>query len=303
MCLTLQEIESDQLENVGAIGGYQNGKQPHQSRPLDNQQTESRALCISTIRIHTEYLSKTSRLSTANSAISSPTFPTIAAIENAASRKFSIFGGSNEVASNQQPRVPTICELQQHEIPAKYDRHHSRPQDADRTSAGSSNLPSQTIPNPRGNASAIMLRCGKELSQPAPQLSRSVEADSESDANSKLESDEELLKMFRKVEINIPLLDVIKQIPNYVKFLKGSVEVHSKHCQRNAEILESSLCTIGDCTFVDAMLDLGASINVMPTSIYKSLNFGDLEPTRMTIQLANRSVVQPLGVLEDVLVQ
>ncbi|RDY07784.1 hypothetical protein CR513_08045, partial [Mucuna pruriens] len=51
------------------------------------------------------------------------------------------------------------------------------------------------------------------------------------------------------------------------------------------------------------MLDLGASINVIPTSIYKSLNFGDLEPTRMTIQLANRSVVQPLGILEDVLVQ
>ncbi|RDX92693.1 Retrovirus-related Pol polyprotein from transposon 17.6, partial [Mucuna pruriens] len=40
----------------------------------------------------------------------------------------------------------------------------------------------------------------------------------------------------------------------------------------------------------------------MPTSIYKSLNFGDLEPTRMTIQLANRSVVQPLGVLDNVLV-
>ncbi|RDY01490.1 hypothetical protein CR513_15177, partial [Mucuna pruriens] len=45
------------------------------------------------------------------------------------------------------------------------------------------------------------------------------------------------------------------------------------------------------CTLSNAMLDLGASINVMPTSIYKSLNF------------ANRSVVQPLGVLEDVLVQ
>ncbi|RDX82421.1 hypothetical protein CR513_36795, partial [Mucuna pruriens] len=51
------------------------------------------------------------------------------------------------------------------------------------------------------------------------------------------------------------------------------------------------------------MLDLGASINVMPTSIYKSLNFGDLEPTGMIKQLANRSVVQPLGVVEDVLVQ
>ncbi|RDY08166.1 Retrovirus-related Pol polyprotein from transposon 17.6, partial [Mucuna pruriens] len=51
------------------------------------------------------------------------------------------------------------------------------------------------------------------------------------------------------------------------------------------------------------MLDLGASINVMPMSIYKALNFGDLEPTRMTIQLANKSVVQLLGILEDVLVQ
>ncbi|RDY05491.1 hypothetical protein CR513_10669, partial [Mucuna pruriens] len=53
----------------------------------------------------------------------------------------------------------------------------------------------------------------------------------------------------------------------------------------------------------DAMLDLGASINVMPASVYRSLNFGDLEPTWMTIQLANRSIVQPVGVLEDVLIQ
>ncbi|RDY11994.1 hypothetical protein CR513_03286, partial [Mucuna pruriens] len=39
------------------------------------------------------------------------------------------------------------------------------------------------------------------------------------------------------------------------------------------------------------MFDLGASINVMPTSIYKSLNFSDLEPIRMTIQLANKIVL------------
>ncbi|RDX84923.1 hypothetical protein CR513_33956, partial [Mucuna pruriens] len=41
----------------------------------------------------------------------------------------------------------------------------------------------------------------------------------------------------------------------------------------------------------------------MPTLIYKSLNFGSLEPTGMTIQLANRNVAQPLGILKDVLVQ
>ncbi|RDY05212.1 hypothetical protein CR513_10998, partial [Mucuna pruriens] len=99
-------------------------------------------------------------------------------------------------------------------------------------SAGSSNLPSQTIPNPRGNASVVMLRSGKELSQPIPQqLLRSAKADSEPNADSrsrpkttistrKPELDKELLKMFRIVEINIPHLDAIKQIPKYAKFLK-----------------------------------------------------------------------------------
>ncbi|RDY06307.1 hypothetical protein CR513_09725, partial [Mucuna pruriens] len=138
--------------------------------------------------------------------------------------------------------------------------------------------------------------------------------------------------MFRKVEINIPLLDAIKQIPKYAKFFKelcihkrknmkgsreiggivstltrnegftiGTPQVLPKKC-RDPGIF-SVPCTIGECTFADAMLDLGASINVMPTSIYRALNFGDLELIGMTIQLANRSIVQPLGILEDVLVQ
>ena len=62
-------------------------------------------------------------------------------------------------------------------------------------------------------------------------------------------------------------------------------------------------CTIGDCTFTDVMLDLGASINVMPTSIYRSLHLGDLKSTGVVIHLANRSVVIQLGVIENVLVR
>ncbi|RDY13917.1 hypothetical protein CR513_01097, partial [Mucuna pruriens] len=132
------------------------------------------------------------------------------------------------------------------------------------------------------------------------------------------ESDEELLKMFLKVEINIPFLDAIKQIPKYAKFLKelcvhkrkkmkkgvesrGVQQALPKKC-RDPRIF-SVPCTIDDCTFVDAMSDLGALIKVMPTSIYKALKFGDLEAFGMTIQLENRSVVQPFGILEDVLVQ
>ncbi|KAL0305317.1 UNVERIFIED_CONTAM: hypothetical protein Sangu_3038500 [Sesamum angustifolium] len=51
------------------------------------------------------------------------------------------------------------------------------------------------------------------------------------------------------------------------------------------------------------MCDLGASINVMPLSIFESLHVGPLKETGVVIQLADRSVVYPEGVLEDVLVQ
>ncbi|RDX97905.1 hypothetical protein CR513_19255, partial [Mucuna pruriens] len=81
----------------------------------------------------------------------------------------------------------------------------------------------------------------------------------------------------------------------------GTKQALPKKC-RDPEIFLVP-CTIGDCSFADALPNLGSSINVMPTSIYKPLNCIDLEPTGMTIQLVNRSVVQPLSVLEDVLVQ
>ena len=50
------------------------------------------------------------------------------------------------------------------------------------------------------------------------------------------------------------------------------------------------------------MLDLGASINVMPLSVFTSLHLGPLKSTGV-VQLANRSTVNPAGVLEDVLVR
>lgn len=62
-------------------------------------------------------------------------------------------------------------------------------------------------------------------------------------------------------------------------------------------------CTIGNSQFENAMLDLGASINVMPTSIFNSLALGPLQSTGVTIQLANRSNARPAGLVEDVLVR
>ena len=50
------------------------------------------------------------------------------------------------------------------------------------------------------------------------------------------------------------------------------------------------------------MLDLGASINVMPTSIFNNLDLGPLQHTCLTIQLTNRSDARPIGVVKYVLV-
>ena len=62
-------------------------------------------------------------------------------------------------------------------------------------------------------------------------------------------------------------------------------------------------CKIENTRFERAMINLGAPINVMPYSIYASLNLGRLKETGVVIQLANRSNTYPRGVIEDVLVQ
>nr|GFC39170.1 reverse transcriptase domain-containing protein [Tanacetum cinerariifolium] len=52
-----------------------------------------------------------------------------------------------------------------------------------------------------------------------------------------------------------------------------------------------------------ALADLGASINLMPLSIWKKLSLPELTPTRMTLELADRSITHPKGVAEDVFVK
>nr|KYP33130.1 hypothetical protein KK1_046039 [Cajanus cajan] len=140
------------------------------------------------------------------------------------------------------------------------------------------------------------------------------------------EVDKEILETFKKVEVNIPLLDAIKQIPRYAKFLKDLC-THKRKLKGNERInmgrnvstlIGKSIphipekckdlgtfcvpCIIGNSKFENAMLDLGASINVMPLSIFNSLSLGPMQPTSVVIQLENRSVAHPIGFIEDVLV-
>ncbi|XP_026416707.1 uncharacterized protein LOC113312168 [Papaver somniferum] len=170
-------------------------------------------------------------------------------------------------------------------------------------------LPSQPL-NHRENVSAIELRSGKQVEKPAasPEFrERDLEKemdeavpkkdDSVTNSNSKplvstyvtpppfpnrfAESketlDKEIWEIFKKIEVNIPLIETIRQVPRYAKLLKE--------------------------LFTTTLLDLGASISVMPASIYESLNLGPLKSTIIVIQLADRSNVYRKGVVENVLVQ
>ncbi|CAN6679349.1 unnamed protein product [Malus baccata var. baccata] len=140
----------------------------------------------------------------------------------------------------------------------------------------------------------------------------------------KEESEKDILDTFRKVQVNIPLLDAIKQVPRYAKFLKELCTTRKKISNKEvvkvsenvSAVLQRKLppkckdpgsftipCVIGNTRFEQCMLDLGASINVMPYSIYASMNLGELKQDDVIIQLADHSNAYPKGVLEDVLVQ
>ncbi|XP_070013907.1 uncharacterized protein [Nicotiana sylvestris] len=62
-------------------------------------------------------------------------------------------------------------------------------------------------------------------------------------------------------------------------------------------------CTIGSYAFAKALCDLGASINLMPLVVYTKLGIGRARLTSMLLQLADRTVKRPTGILDDVLVQ
>ena len=60
---------------------------------------------------------------------------------------------------------------------------------------------------------------------------------------------------------------------------------------------------IGGTCVEKALLDLGASVNLLPYSMYKKLGFGELKPTSITLSLADRSIKIPKGTVEDVLIK
>jgi hypothetical protein len=140
----------------------------------------------------------------------------------------------------------------------------------------------------------------------------------------KVNHNSEIFETFKQVRINIPLLATIKQVSSYAKFLKDlctmkrklNVKKKAFLAEQVSAILQNNnalkykdpscptiSCFIGEHKIERALLDLGASVNLLPYSVFQSLNLGELKPTFVTLLLADRSVKVPRGIVEDVLVQ
>ena len=132
------------------------------------------------------------------------------------------------------------------------------------------------------------------------------------------------LDIFKKIEINIPFTKVINQMPIYAKFLKEILNKKRKIAEEGivnltatcSAIIQQKLpakmkdpgnftipCSIGKNESKKALCDSSAIINLMPLSVVQRLSLGELTPTTITLQMADRSMAQPEGILEDVLVK
>ena len=129
------------------------------------------------------------------------------------------------------------------------------------------------------------------------------------------------VELLKQLNITIPFTEAITQMPSYAKFLKEILS-NKKKIEDNetvtltaecSAIIQNNMppklkdpgsfsipCNIGKFVIDKALCDLGASISVMPLSICKKLEMGELRPTKMSVQLADRSVKYPVGILENV---
>ncbi|XP_019241000.1 PREDICTED: uncharacterized protein LOC109220989 [Nicotiana attenuata] len=132
------------------------------------------------------------------------------------------------------------------------------------------------------------------------------------------------LDILKQVQINIPLVDILQEVPKYAKYIKDIVankrrltvfktvalteECNSRIQGKLPQKLKDPgsftiQISIGKHAVGRALCDLGEGINLMPLSVFRQLGLGEPRPRTVILQLADRSLTHPEGVIKDVLVQ
>ncbi|GKA09001.1 reverse transcriptase domain-containing protein [Tanacetum coccineum] len=133
-----------------------------------------------------------------------------------------------------------------------------------------------------------------------------------------------VLKMFKQLRLEIGLKDALVEMPKFNKWLSSllrnkekleEIAITTVNAECSAIIMNKVPekledpgkflipCALQELNRTSALADSGASINLLPHSIYKKLGLEALTPTRMTLELANRSITHPMGIAEDVVVR
>ncbi|XP_050901371.1 uncharacterized protein LOC127108054, partial [Lathyrus oleraceus] len=111
--------------------------------------------------------------------------------------------------------------------------------------------------------------------------------------------------LLKQLNVTIPFTEAITQMPSY----DSETVTLPAECSAIIQNMPPKLkdpgsfsipCHIGKFVIDKALCDLGAGISVMPLSICKKLEMGELRPTKMSVQLADRSIKYPVGILENV---
>ncbi|XP_047256158.1 uncharacterized protein LOC124888917 [Capsicum annuum] len=161
-------------------------------------------------------------------------------------------------------------------------------------------LPSNTEKNPKKHLKAISLHSGKNLNDSyasRQESTREVEQVNE-DALSQMPSYAKFLKEILSSKRKLEEVSVVKLTKKY------SVILQNKLPQKLGDPGSFTIpCTLGGAHFEKALCDSGASINLMPFSIFKKLELGKINDTGVSLQLADQSTKKPKGIIEDVLVR
>nr|GEV92795.1 reverse transcriptase domain-containing protein [Tanacetum cinerariifolium] len=179
--------------------------------------------------------------------------------------------------------------------------------------SSSSSLPSNTIPNPKGEAKAITTRSGMSYKEPPiPPPSVSQEEPVEVTMDTELPSPDNIHPPTIQVEVQV---DKPAEEPFMDKLVELTKTPLNKNC--SAVVLKKLPEKLGDpcrflvpCDFTGfdnclalALADLGASINLMSLSIWKKLRLPTLNDTKMVLELADRTISKPTGVAENVFIK
>ena len=138
-----------------------------------------------------------------------------------------------------------------------------------------------------------------------------------------VQSFKRFIDVLKQLTINIPFSEALLQMPSYAKHMKDLLSRKTKLGVEDlafTEVVSSVLskplpeklkdqgafqipCVIGTKYVGEALCDLGASVNLMPLSMYKKLGLGEVKNTMVKLQLADRTIMLPYGVCEDVIVK